>query len=35
MSTKLVNKSETYSEGYGAGDGTTERLEYECHVAKD
>ncbi|MCB2296122.1 hypothetical protein LGK95_21985 [Clostridium algoriphilum] len=34
MRTKLINSSEQPSQGYGAGDGTTERYEYECPCGK-
>lgn len=34
MRTKLINESEEYSQGFGAGDGTIERSEYECPCGK-
>lgn len=30
MRTKLIDSTEEYSSGYGAGSGDTERHEYEC-----
>ena len=34
MRTKLIDRSQSYSQGYGAGSGDIERYEYECPCGK-